>query len=260
MKREGAFAMAENNSQASKRAESPTGIWPPLDSRIRRLTADEIDRLQRALGKPVDPEYLGHWMFIAVTGVVKLSGKPSLRERRDVLLQIARATSRWLEVTARAAPSLATPNNFNALRERMKDFDEWITGGLEQIRPYVKRGHPQSSPGMLAFVRTVIGIAKRVQVFPSTPSRVLQMPTHGHFPPGFYTFLSAALTVAKNIIDTSGLTEKEKRDANAALRLASKEALVKIVEKERVAVWNYDDGSDTPSDKPRRRRGRRPSL
>jgi len=40
---------------------------------IRQLTEEEISRLERALGKPIERDYLVYWISTAIRELVKLS-------------------------------------------------------------------------------------------------------------------------------------------------------------------------------------------
>jgi hypothetical protein len=77
----------------------------PSDINLRALTDEEIKQLEEALVKPVDRNYLVHWVSQATRDVVRLStNQPSLGDCRDDVLRIIRDGRKWLEQIA-ASPA-----------------------------------------------------------------------------------------------------------------------------------------------------------
>ena len=63
---------------------------------IRPLAEVELESLERALGKPVDRQYLAYWVSEAIRDVVKLSMLPTARQLRTDLTRIPRDGRQWL--------------------------------------------------------------------------------------------------------------------------------------------------------------------
>src|SRR5262249_41566524 len=144
-------------------------VFPPTDGPVRPLTDEEIERLQHRLGRPVDRDYLIHWVSQAIKDVVRLWGdpaQPTLRERRDSLVKIAKEGRRWIE-TVDTSPGLSAlgPELDNVKRAlaRLCHRAEFLA---KEIR--VKRGNPPSSVAALTFIDRMLGIAKAAKVYPSS--------------------------------------------------------------------------------------------
>src|SRR5271168_2849581 len=71
-------------------------IWPAASTGIRPLTTDEVGRLTKALGKPLDLESL-FWLSRSIDDLVRFSAPPTARECRDRFSQIVREGRQWLE-------------------------------------------------------------------------------------------------------------------------------------------------------------------
>jgi hypothetical protein len=69
----------------------------PSNIHLRPLTEEEVKRLERALGKPIDRKRLVHWVEQATRDVVRLWNEPTLRDCRDGFSRIAREGRRWLQ-------------------------------------------------------------------------------------------------------------------------------------------------------------------
>ena len=61
-----------------------------------RPLKEELERLERALQKSVDRQYLQHWVSVAIRDVVRLSLLPTPRELRLDLVRLAREGRQWL--------------------------------------------------------------------------------------------------------------------------------------------------------------------
>ena len=212
---------------------------------IRALTEAEIDRLQEALGKPVDRDYLKFWIAKSIADVVRFSAPPTARKSRDHFLQIVRDGRKWLERIDRCpAGSLLGPiTELGELRAAVSVLCDQLDATAHGLSSRVRRGHPRIPLALNAFLQNMIGIAKRAKVLPSTPSRAPRKPTARRPAPDFFKFITIALVVATEAIKTSPLAEKQKAAALMVLRVQSNEALGKILEELRGRVGDYREGA-----------------
>src|SRR5579872_6953228 len=90
--------MAEQETKAE--STSSDAGEPAYPSRakinIRPLTEAEIERLERALGKPIDRSFLTHWLSVAIEDTVRLSTQPTAKEFSSDLRRMARHGRQWL--------------------------------------------------------------------------------------------------------------------------------------------------------------------
>jgi hypothetical protein len=81
----------QENRQMPPAVPKPSKSERPSDFTLRALTDEEIERLKKALRKPIDRSYLVHWVSQAIRDVAKLSTLPRLGVVRDDVLRVARA-------------------------------------------------------------------------------------------------------------------------------------------------------------------------
>src|SRR5215469_18397501 len=88
--------------------------WPMNSTNmynIRQLTDEEISRLERALGKPVERAYLVYWISTGIRELVKLSTPiVSPREYRDELEEIVQQGRKWVETLKQSRSTSLLPN------------------------------------------------------------------------------------------------------------------------------------------------------
>src|SRR5215469_15923187 len=87
-----------------------TSMEPSNTSAIRPLTDDEIGRLEKALGQPIERTYLAHWVWRAIQAFIWFMTLPSPRERRDDLKKFAEQGRKWIETLEKSdSTRLLTP-------------------------------------------------------------------------------------------------------------------------------------------------------
>jgi hypothetical protein len=219
-------------------------VWPPPIKNIRSLTDLEIAELERTLDKPVDRKYLVHWISQSIADVVRLSSPgPSARQYRDELVQIARKGRGWLKhIDQCAAASLISKHaELSDLKTTVAQFCDRVDSIAKQVSISIKAGHPRAPFPLEAFLKRMIGIAKRAKVLPSTPSRGERT---GRRPnPAFFHFVVTALEIARDVIKSSSLTDPQQRAALKALRVQSDQALVKVLEGLRGRISDYHESA-----------------
>ncbi len=209
-------------------------IWPRPMTGLRALTEQEIDRLAKALEKPVDRDYLRFWISTSISNVVTLSTLPSPAQCRDGLERLARQGRKWLcQIDDCPGKVRLEESNVTALKAAVVQFCERAEGEAARFGQLVKTG-AQTPPALTAFLDNMIGIAKRAKVLPSTPQRY--MPTRRP-PPSFIVFVEQALATAEDVIESSPIHQKE--GALASLHYSSRDALIRIVEGVRGRIGSY---------------------
>ena len=214
-------------------------IWPPRKVNIRPLRQREIERLEDALSESVDRDYLVFWVSQSIVNHVKFSmNRSTARECRDGLMGLARQGRRWLQQidACPGTPVLRQGAQVAELREMIAAFCDQVETVAKEVGRSIKPGRPRASAPLQAFVDNMIGIAKRAGVLPSTPSRAIGART---WATSFFEFVTVALSIAKDVIETSPLADHAKKAALAKLRFVSDEALVKIIERSRGRIRNY---------------------
>jgi len=233
----------------AKKNDKPTtslGVSGDLTSRrlsatIRPLTDHEVEALKKALGKPVDRDFLTSRITRTISDVVRLSTQPTPRKYRDHLLALALEGRQWLQQieVCSSTISLRPYGDLAELTTVVTEFCDRVHAGAEQVDASIKAGHPQTSVLFEVFVKNMIGIAKRAHVLPSMPSRTIAPKQP---PPAFFRFLMETLAIARDVIGTSTLPAGQKRAALSIFRVQSKQALIKFVEKKRGRIQGYRDG------------------
>jgi hypothetical protein len=223
-------------------------LWP-MDSTstdsIRQLNEEEISRLERALGKPIERNYLVYWIATAIRDLVKLSIPiVSPREYRDELKEIVRQGRRWIETVkqSRSVPLLPNVLEVEHVISSVATFSDAVASITESSDNSVGPGRPQTHLALEAFLGRLIGIAKRAKVRPSTPSRATVDPTDPRPGPPFYDFVIEALEIAADVIKSSGLSQT-KIDAALAISTPSDQVLIKTIERVRGKIGDFREGS-----------------
>jgi hypothetical protein len=60
-------------------------------------------------------------------------------------------------------------------------------------------------------------------------------------PPAFFAFVEKALATARDVIESSSIPSDQKRRAMKSLRYASRDALIRILERKRGLIRDYHD-------------------
>ena len=221
----------------------PSKSERPSDFTLRALTDEEIERLKKALRKPIDRSYLVHWVSQAIRDVAKLSTLPRLGVVRDDVLKVARAGRQWLR-------TIETCSGKDLLRNQ-SDLDQLVVmierlcGEAEAIAKRlgtaVRSGHPRKPFALEGFLDRMIGIAKTANVLPSTPGRALRSHTAPRSPPAFFEFVVEAIDIAIDVINSSPLPREQKDAAVGILASQSDKALSKLLERLRGKIGGYRD-------------------
>jgi hypothetical protein len=211
----------------------------------RQLTEEEISRLERALRKPIERDYLVRWISTAIRDLVKLSTPiVSPREYRDELREIVQQGRGWIATVkqSRSTPLLPNVLDVDHLISSLAMFSDAVETLAKQSEKSVGPGRPQTNLALDAFLDRLIGIAKRAKVRPSTPSRAMVGPRNPSPGPPFYEFVTEALEIAEDVIKSSRLS-KTKIDAALAILKLSDQALIKVIERVRGKTSDYRKGS-----------------
>jgi hypothetical protein len=215
-----------------------------VNPNIRALTEAEIKILARALGRPIDRDYLVYWMSRSIGDIAKLSTLPSVAQCRDEYLRIVLHGRNWLkEIEQCRAPFLIRQHfELEEFKTKVKSCCDVVEEVAQrELGVAIKSGHPRSPALRDAFLRTLLGIAKRARVFPSTPSRAPQKPSAVRRPSAFFEFVIEALKIARDVIASSPLPDRQKAAALTILRVQSNEALSKQLERLRGRIGDYRD-------------------
>lgn len=198
---------------------------------IRPLTEKEISRLERALGKPIERDYLVYWISTGICDLVKLS-TPIVSEYRDELEEIVQQGRRWIETVnqSRSTPLLPNVLDVDQLISSVARFSDAVESLAEQSDKSVGPGRPQTHLALEAFLGRLIGSAKRAKVRPSTPSRAMVRPLNPSPGPPFYEFVTEALEIAEEVTKSSPLPQNQMDAALAVLRAPTDQALIKVLE------------------------------
>jgi hypothetical protein len=94
-----------------------------------------------------------------------------------------------------------------------------------------------------AFLNPLIGIAKRANVLPSTPSRALLGASDSAPGSPFFSFVTEALDIAMDVIRSSPLPQDQIDAALAALSNVTDQSLVKTLEGLRGRIGDYREGA-----------------
>jgi hypothetical protein len=249
---QGVVMSAKDNQKLEAPAASGAFIWPGL----RTLTREELDRLEAAFEKPVDREHLEHWISTSISNAVKLSSLPLPGQARDKLKKLASEGHKWLDqVESDPIKGLLErqivqehkrwPDALLEHKKRIEELKATITEVCAQadstavaVGRLIKRGGQRSTPpALIAFLDNMIGIAKRNKIRPSTPQRDMSSKK----PPAFFLFVEKALATAEDVIESSPISNQQKRRALQSLRYPSRDALIRILERKRGLIGDYHD-------------------
>jgi hypothetical protein len=213
---------------------------------IRQLTDEEIRRLERALGKPVERAYLVYWISTGIRDLVKLSTPiVSPREYRDELEEIVQQGRKWVETLKQSRSTSLLPNvlEIEQLISSVATFSDAVESLAEQSDKSVGPGRAHTNLALEAFLDRLIGIAKRVKVRPRTPSRAMVRPINPDPGPPFYEFVTEALDIAEEVTKSSPLAQNQMDAALAVLRAPTDQALIKVLERLRGRAGEYRDST-----------------
>jgi len=207
---------------------------------LRPLTEQEIEQLERSLGRPLARGYLVYWMSQAIRDVVRLAELQTARECRDALLALVRAGRQWVKDINHCpgASLISQKSELDGLTTAVAGFCDRADTLAKEFRAAIKPGRHRAPFALLTFLDRMIGIAKSAKVLPSTPGRALKSQTAPRQPPAFFNFVKAALAIARDVIQSSPLSHG-KEEALSILRPQSDEALGKLLERLRGRTGNY---------------------
>jgi hypothetical protein len=141
------------NNRASALQKAAAVDGPGEKVAIRELTAEEIQRLERALGQPIDHMYLVHWMSHSINALVQVASVPSARQLRDDLTRMAREGRQWIRSVAEYPPDILWPRA-GAERDRLIEAAEGFCQSIDlmasQAGSLVKRGNTKTYPAFQA--------------------------------------------------------------------------------------------------------------
>ena len=231
------------NAVSGENHKQSEPVFPPTESPIRALSEEEVERLQLRLGRPVDRNFLVHWVSQAIRDVVRLSQDPSAREIRDGLARIAQDGRQWLH-DVEGCPGIAClSRDLNELKSAVERFCDDADRLAKQFSALVKRGRRRTPLALEAFLSTMIGIAKKAKVYPSAEGRALRSQTAPRRSPDFFEFLIEALKIADEVIMSSPLPDDRKHVALSMLAVPSRGALSKLIERLRGKISDYRESS-----------------
>ena len=249
--------MSARDNEKETPAAADEIIWPTPVADLRSLTREELDGLEAALEKPVDRKHLKHWVSTSISNTVKLASRPSARQARDGLKKLASEGRKWLdqvdsdpikalleqkvlqEHKGRPDALLEHRTKIKELRGAMAEFCELADCTAVEVGRLIKRGGQRSTPpALIAFLDNMIAIAKRNKIRPSTPQRDM----YSKKPPAFILFVEKALATAKDVIESSPIPNQQKRRAVQSVRYASRDALIRVLERRRGRIGDYHDG------------------
>jgi hypothetical protein len=245
-------------SAKDKTSETPPAhgefIWPRPVAGLRSLTREELERLETTLGERVDRKHLEHWVSISISNAVKLSSLPSPVQARDRLTKLATEGRKWIdEVESDPIKDLLEQKvlqerkdhpdallehrtKIEELKAKMAQVCAQADSTSVEVGRFIKRGGQRSTPpALLAFLQNMIGIAKWNGIRPSTPQRDM----YSKKPPAFFTFVESGLKIAKKVIESSSIPEQQKQRALKDLRYASRDALIRTLERKRGRIGDY---------------------
>ena len=211
---------------------------------IRALTDDELARLEKTLGQPIERAYLAHWVLRAIQAFTWFLTLASPGERRDDLKEIAEQGRKWIEAVglSRSARLLPPAVDLEHLMRSARTFCAAAASAARALDQAVGPGHPRSNFALEALLEPFIGIAKRAKVLPSTPNRFMLSLRSSPRPP-FFEFVTEGLEIAMEVIRTSPLPQDHKDAALAVLSKVTDPALVKILERIRGRISDYREGT-----------------
>jgi hypothetical protein len=214
-------------------------ILPKPKPDIRPLSEAELQRLESALGKPIERQVLAYWVSQATRDIARLSILPTPQQLNIDLRRMARDGRRWLREASEysAIFSPAQRGALDRLVEAADPFFDNIDVLAAQAAAASKAGRPRTPFGLRAFLDRMLGIAKLAKVLPSTPMRAI--PTK-KAPPPFFQFVLEALAISRDLIRSSPLPSPQKAAALSILQIKSNEALIKILEELRGRVGDYE--------------------
>ena len=217
-------------------AENQSSISRELS--IRPLTDTEIDSLAELLGSHIDRPYLVDWISKSINYTVRSARLGTPRQIRNSLLEVERDGREWLKRIdqSRVRPWLTLRANLPEFRATVVAFCDHVNTLAQELNTVVGLGRSRTPPALEAFVDHMIGIAKKANVLPSTPSRRSDRKADLT---KFLKFLVRAVGIARRVIKTSKLPEDVKAQALSRLQYTSTDALSKVVVKVRGRIGNY---------------------
>jgi hypothetical protein len=235
-------------------AAGAENIWPRRAAGLRRMNKLELEELTTALEKPVDQDHLEYWVSTAISNAVKLSSLPSPGQARDELKRIASEGREWIDQvdsdpikTLLIQKVLQENNGLPAAvtehRTQMRELKLTMTrickqadSAAAELGRFIRRGGKRSTPpALINFLGTMIGIAKWNGILPSTPQRAM----NSRKPPAFFVFVEKALSTARNVIESSQIPNQLKGRTVQSLHYASRDALIRILERQRGRIREY---------------------
>jgi hypothetical protein len=214
-------------------------------NKIRPLTDDEIARLEKALGSSIERPYLAYWMPRAIEAYLVLMTVPPPRDRRDDLKAMADRGRKWIDTVEQSTttPLLPPALEVEQLMRSARKFCDGVDSLARQLDQAVGPGHPRKNVALEAFLKTLIGVAKRANVLPSTPSRRLLGTGDPGPAPAFFEFVNEACDVAMEVIRSSPLPKDQMDAALDALSKVTDQSLVKVLEGLRGRIGDYREAT-----------------
>ncbi len=205
---------------------------------IRPMTDAEVERLEQALGKPMDRQLVRQRLSLTIRQLVHLSLQPKAPDHRPELQRLARNGRVWLREIAEnpMQPVFRGNTNFEQLKVEVTEFCDRVDLGIRR-RSCCRQedGPPRRRLLLQFFIGELIGIAKRAGVYPSSPACEI-LPKR---PPPFYQFVRTTLSIAKDMVQSSSLTERQKAAAQAIFVVDAETALIKQIEIVRSRISDY---------------------
>ena len=143
--------MAKYDKKTASLRLSDKQTDPEAKIEIRPLAEDELQRLERALGKSVDRQYLAYWVSEAIRDVVKLSMLPTARQLRTDLTRMARDGRQWLRHVDEYYDTFSPRQRaeLDQLRTAADAFLESVDFMAAQVAASIKAGRPARISGCL---------------------------------------------------------------------------------------------------------------
>jgi hypothetical protein len=220
---------------------SPDGSHrDPNPLKLPRLSAKDIEALERVLGKPIaDHKLEAVRLSRIIRDLAWLTIQPKRQDYRPQLREIARQGRTWLRTIEKfPAQPMLHDSNVEAMKTEVTRFCDLVDILRREHGKAFRTGPPRTRLLLQVFIRQLIGIAKRARVLPSTPSRIV-LPERP--PPPFFLFVKEALAMAWRLVRSSSLTQKQQQAASAIFSVGGDEALIKQIELVRGRIGDYRD-------------------
>ena len=126
-------------------------------NKLRPLTKQEIGRLEKALGNPIEQGYLSYWVSRAIEAFIVLMTLPTARERRDDLKEMADQGRRWIDTIeqSRSTPLLPPALDVEQLISSVRTFCELVELLARQIDQAVGPGHRARSASLASLLQSI---------------------------------------------------------------------------------------------------------